>query len=105
MKVLIGGIVALQLGLLGLVGWWSEFVDILQGSIPFLLLVGGGIATHAGIASVKDKAARKREEEIREMEKREEDFEKEKEKKEIERKEEELKKEKEKEESKKKRKS
>jgi len=93
MKVLIGGIVALMIGLQGLIGWWSEFVDILQGTIPFLLLVGGSIATYAGISSLKDEAARKKEEEIKEIEKREEKFKKEK--KEIERKEEELKKEKE----------
>ncbi|MBT9145391.1 MAG: hypothetical protein DDT42_01262 [candidate division WS2 bacterium] len=82
MKVLIGGIVALLFGLWGLIGWWSEFVGILQGTIPFILLVGGSIATYAGIASAKDRAAKKREEEIKEIEKRVEKLEKEKEKKE-----------------------
>ena len=84
MKVLIGGIVALLLGLVGLISRWSEFVGILQGAIPFLLLVGGGVAIYAGIASAKDKADRKKEEEIKEIEKREEEFKKEKERKEIE---------------------
>lgn len=82
MKVLIVGIVALLLGLWGLIVWRVEFVDILQGAVPFLLLVGGLIATYAGIASAKDEAVRKKEEEIRKIEKIEEESKKEKEKKE-----------------------
>ena len=68
MKILTGGIIASLLGLAGLIGWWQEFVAILQGAIPPLLLVGGLIAIYAGITSVKDEIATRREEEIRRIE-------------------------------------
>lgn len=55
MVALIGGIVALLLGVVGLTLWWGAFLNILKGGIPLMLILGGGLATYLGIEEVKDK--------------------------------------------------
>jgi len=61
MGALIGGIVAVILGIWGLAAWWPYFVKALMASVPFLLLVGGVIAVAAGISDIKDKMEEKKE--------------------------------------------
>lgn len=61
MGALIGGIVAVILGIWGLAEWWSYFLKALMASVPFLLLVGGVIAIAAGISDIKDKMEEKKE--------------------------------------------
>ena len=61
LSVIIGAIVAL-LGLLGLINWWGDFILILKGSIPVMLIFGGIIAVIAGLSEIKDEAASKKEE-------------------------------------------
>ncbi len=53
MKILLGGIVALVIGIVGLIGWWADFVLILKGVIPILLVLGGALAIYLGIEEVK----------------------------------------------------
>lgn len=55
MVALVGGVAALILGIIGLVGWWDEFVWLLKGVIPILLLLGGALATYLGMEEMKDK--------------------------------------------------
>ena len=45
MKTLIGGAVAAVLGLIGLSVWFGEFLQLLAGAIPVMLLLGGGLGT------------------------------------------------------------
>ena len=54
MKTLIGGAIAAALGLIGIVGWWSEFLTVLGGTIPIVLLLGGALAIYLGIDEMKD---------------------------------------------------
>ncbi len=54
MKTLIGGAVAAVLGVIGLVVWFGEFLQILAGSIPIMLLLGGGLALYLGFDELKD---------------------------------------------------
>jgi len=54
MKTLIGGAVAAALGLLGLGVWWGEFLMVLTGIIPVMLLLGGGLAIYLGFDELKD---------------------------------------------------
>ncbi|MCX8082265.1 MAG: hypothetical protein N3D17_02545 [bacterium] len=61
MGALIGGIIAVVLGILGLAAWWGYFVKALMASVPFLLLIGGVIAIAAGISDIKDKIEEKKE--------------------------------------------
>ena len=49
MKTLIGGAIAVLLGVVGLAVWFTEFIQIITGCIPVALLVGGGFALYLGI--------------------------------------------------------
>ena len=53
LSVLVGGIVLL-LGLILLISWWFEFVFLLRGVLPVVLVLGGIIAVLAGISEFKD---------------------------------------------------
>jgi hypothetical protein len=54
MKTLIGGAIAAALGLIGLGIWWAEFLMVLAGVIPIMLLLGGGLAIYLGFDEMKD---------------------------------------------------
>ncbi len=54
MKTLIGGAVAAVFGLIGLSVWFSELLQLLAGSIPIMLLFGGGLALYLGFDELKD---------------------------------------------------
>ena len=54
MKTLIGGAVAAALGLIGLAVWWGEFLMVLTGVIPIMLLLGGALAIYLGFDELKD---------------------------------------------------
>ena len=54
MKTLIGGAVAAVLGLIGMSVWFKEFLLILAGSIPVMLLLGGCLALYLGFDELKD---------------------------------------------------
>ena len=62
------GMIAVFLGVWGLVAWWSAFVQILKGCVPALLILIGGIAVFLGIVELKDSLGLSREktEEIKE---------------------------------------
>jgi len=54
MKTLIGGAVGAVLGLIGLSIWFGEFLQLLAGAIPVMLLLGGGLALYLGFDELKD---------------------------------------------------
>ena len=54
MKTLIFGAVAAVLGIIGLSVWFKEFLQILAGAIPAMLLLGGGLAVYLGFDELKD---------------------------------------------------
>jgi len=54
--VILGGLIAMAGGVyLAIFVWWREFYELVFGSIPPLLLLGGLVALIAGISSIKDK--------------------------------------------------
>ena len=57
-----GGAAAVVIGLWGLASWWWSFIEILKGSIPCFLILGGLVALFAGISELKDKAPANKEE-------------------------------------------
>jgi hypothetical protein len=54
MKTLVGGAVAAALGLIGLGLWWPDFLIVIKGTIPAVLLLGGGLAIYLGFDELKD---------------------------------------------------
>jgi phosphate/sulfate permease len=54
MKTLIGGAIAAALGLIGIVVWWPQFLTVLAGTIPVMLLLGGALAIYLGFDELKD---------------------------------------------------
>jgi len=54
MKTLVGGIIAAVLGIIGLSIWFVEFLQILAGAIPIMLLLGGALACYLGYDELKD---------------------------------------------------
>ena len=55
MKTLIGGAIAAALGLIGLVIWWGQFLMVLAGIIPAMLLLGGALAIYLGFDELRDR--------------------------------------------------
>jgi cytochrome c oxidase assembly factor CtaG len=66
MKILLGGIVALIIGVIGLFAWWTPFLLILKGIIPILLVIGGVVAVYLGVGDLKTSAASSKSEEKKE---------------------------------------
>ena len=54
MKTLIGGVVAAVLGIIGLSIWFGDFLEILKGAIPVMLLLGGALAIYLGFDELKE---------------------------------------------------
>ncbi len=55
LSLAVGSIVAL-IGLILLAMWWNEFLFLLRGIIPAVLILGGVISVIAGISEFKDTA-------------------------------------------------
>ena len=55
MTALAGGLVALVLGIVGIIGWWDEFIELAMGAIPAMLILGGALAAYLGFEEIKDK--------------------------------------------------
>jgi len=54
MKTLITGAIAAVIGFLTLIIWRSEFLDLLAGAIPIMVLLGGCLAMYLGFDELKD---------------------------------------------------
>ena len=54
MKTLIGGAIAAILGLIGIVAWFPQFLTVVAGTIPIMLLLGGALAIYLGVDELKD---------------------------------------------------
>lgn len=55
MMALVGGLVALILGIIGIIYWWGYFLKALMAGVPVMLILGGALATYLGIEEIKDK--------------------------------------------------
>jgi len=67
MPLLTGGAISTFLGLLGLIFWWSNFVAILKGAVPVLLILGGVLAIYIGFDDIQDKLNRERQKQEEEL--------------------------------------
>jgi hypothetical protein len=57
MAALAGGLVALVLGVIGIIVWWSYFVKALLAAVPAMLILGGALAAYLGFEEIRDKKA------------------------------------------------
>jgi uncharacterized membrane protein YqjE len=57
MMALVGGLIALILGVIGIIFWWGYFLKALMAGVPLMLILGGALATYLGIEEIKDKKA------------------------------------------------
>ncbi len=57
MTALVGGLIALVLGIIGIIQWWQFFLKALMAGIPIMLILGGALAAYLGIEEIKDKKA------------------------------------------------
>jgi hypothetical protein len=55
MAALGGGLVALILGIIGIIMWFGYFVKALQAGVPAMLILGGALAVYLGFEELKDK--------------------------------------------------
>ena len=69
MSLLIGGIVSVVLGVIGFSLWWSDFIHILKGGIPIMLILGGILAVYVGIDAIQDKMREDRQKQDDKLEK------------------------------------
>ena len=54
MKTLIGGAIAAILGCVGIIAWFPQFLTVVAGTIPIMLLLGGALAIYLGVDELKD---------------------------------------------------
>jgi len=50
----LGGIIAMFLGVIGLIYWWAYFLKLLAATLPVLFIFGGAIALFIGISELRD---------------------------------------------------
>ncbi len=55
MANIIGGLIALALGIITLLFWWWRVVDLIQGLVPLALIAGGLVAAFAGLSMIDEK--------------------------------------------------
>jgi len=55
MSLLIGGIMSAIFGLVSLIFFWSDFINIIKGAFPIFLLMGGALAIYVGIDEIQEK--------------------------------------------------
>ena len=57
MMSLVGGIIALILGIIFIIKWFALFLKGLMATLPALFILGGALAAYLGIEELKDKSA------------------------------------------------
>ena len=55
MTALVGGVGSLVLGIILLVLWHNQFLALLAGGIPIILILGGALAAYLGFEEMKEK--------------------------------------------------
>ncbi len=75
MPLLVGGAIAVVLGLIGLVYWRNDFAIIIKGALPILMLLGGGLAMYVGYDDIQEKLREERKRQDDKLEKAQEEIE------------------------------
>ena len=54
MLAVVVGLIFAVIGLWGMVTWWPDFLIVMKGFLPLMLICGGLLAMIAGMSSIKD---------------------------------------------------
>jgi cell division protein FtsB len=57
MVSLVGGIIALILGIIFIIQWFGLFIKGLMATLPALFILGGALAAYLGIEELKEKSS------------------------------------------------
>lgn len=57
--VVVGAIIVL-LGVRGIIVWWGDFLTVLRGALPAMLILAGTIAVIAGLSEIRDELSSKK---------------------------------------------
>lgn len=55
------GVIVLLLGIRGICCWGCDFLTVLRGTVPAMMILGGAIAVIAGISQIKEESSSKTE--------------------------------------------
>ena len=75
MSLLIGGIVSGIFGVIGFFFWWGDFIRILKGGVPIMLILGGVLAIYVGLDAIQDRMREDRQKQDEKLEKAREEIE------------------------------
>ncbi|MDD5099763.1 MAG: hypothetical protein PHP66_02310 [Syntrophales bacterium] len=69
MALLISGVVSIVVGVIGFSLWWNDFIIILKGGVPIILIMGGILAVYVGLDAIQDRAKEERQKQEEKMHK------------------------------------
>jgi arginine exporter protein ArgO len=75
MSLLISGIVSVILGVIGLSLWANDFLIILKGGVPIMLILGGILAVYVGLDDMQDRMREERQKQEEKLDKTREEIE------------------------------
>lgn len=75
MSLLISGIVSVILGVIGFSLWWGDFLTILKGGVPIMLILGGVLAVYVGLDAMQDRLREERQKQEEKLDKTREEIE------------------------------
>ena len=73
--MLISGIISVILGIIGFSIWWSDFIIVLKGIVPIMLILGGILAAYIGFDTIEDQAREERKRQDEKLQKTREEME------------------------------
>jgi hypothetical protein len=57
MMSLVGGLIAVLIGIIGLIQWFPYFLKGLMATLPIMFILGGALAAYLGYEELNDKTA------------------------------------------------
>ena len=75
MSLLISGIVSVILGVIGLSHWSDDFLIILRGGVPIMLILGGILAVYVGLDAMQERMREERQKQEEKLDKTREEIE------------------------------
>jgi len=75
MSLLISGIVSVILGVIGLSHWSDDFLIILRGGVPIMLILGGILAVYVGLDAMQERIREERQKQEEKLDKTREEIE------------------------------